>query len=215
MTTKLCRPVLINTEQPVKIGSIMKYIKYSSFHDDDIDKPVGSLTLNKNHSVIKSNECWQHQQLILISLDPNEKIIKNDKYYSTIHKQIFKCVHNEQYFENEYKIITTQEQLSPEYIQQFVKEYNTNSVKDIEIEMQEEYSLRYYTPAGGIECCDKYNIYFKPKLINGFINIITNTKSQILYTEEEVNILFNRYNEFIAHHEPKYWQQWFEKNKKK
>lgn len=38
---------------------------------------------------------------------------------------------------------------------------------------------------------------------------------QGMYTEEEVNILFNRYNEFIAHNEPEKWQEWYEQNKKK
>lgn len=76
------------------------------------------------------------QQLILISLNTDEKIEVGNKYYSTIHNQIFECINNKQYFENEFKVIATQSQLSPEYIQQFIEEYNKDEVKDVEIEME-------------------------------------------------------------------------------
>ena len=34
------------------------------------------------------------------------------------------------------KVIATQSQIPPEYIQQFIEEYNKGEVKDIEIEME-------------------------------------------------------------------------------
>ena len=36
-----------------------------------------------------------------------------------------------------------------------------------------------------------------------------------MYSEEEVKQMFNRYNEFIAHHDPKEWQLWIDKQFKK
>lgn len=38
---------------------------------------------------------------------------------------------------------------------------------------------------------------------------------QGMYSQDEVDTLFKRYNEFIAHHEPEEWLDWIEKNKKK
>jgi hypothetical protein len=35
------------------------------------------------------------------------------------------------------------------------------------------------------------------------------------YNEEEVKLLFNRYNEFIAHHDIEEWQGWIDKQFKK
>lgn len=69
------------------------------------------------------------------------------------------------------KVIATQNQLSPEYIQQFIKEYNNDTVKDIEILMEE--SCCDNKVNGGInspDCCHKHII--QPKLTNGFITII-------------------------------------------
>lgn len=35
------------------------------------------------------------------------------------------------------------------------------------------------------------------------------------YSEEEVKLMFNRYNEFIAHHDCEEWQDWIDQQFKK
>ena len=98
------------------------------------------------------------------------------------------------------KVIATQPQLSPEYIQQFIEEYNKGEVKDVEIEM--EWTL-------GNEEDDNQNLIpvLVPKLTNGFITI--GKKEPILYTEEEVKSLFIEFNPSLS------TLDWFNKNKKK
>ena len=40
-------------------------------------------------------------------------------------------------------------------------------------------------------------------------------QQEISYSEEEVKLMFNRYNEFIAHHDLEEWQPWINKQFKK
>lgn len=49
---------------------------------------------------------------------------------------------------------------------------------------------------------------------NGIIEGIE-FQQKISYIEEEVKIMFDRYNEFISHHEPEEWQPWIDKQFKK
>jgi hypothetical protein len=69
-----------------KIGTIMKSTKLSSLHDDDIDKPIGSLIRNKNHAVTESNEYWRAQHLYILS---NEEIKEGDWVYDKVLNIIF------------------------------------------------------------------------------------------------------------------------------
>lgn len=136
------------------------------------------------------------------------------------------------------KIIATQEQLAPEYIQQFIEEYNTNSVKDVEIEIEEElweaatFDNKYIHSTK--EAClhfIEFQVYglknslkqlqpSTPRLINGFVNIINNSKSQILYTENEVsNLIFKLKEQIISEYKAQLTNidilEWFQHNKKK
>ena len=40
-------------------------------------------------------------------------------------------------------------------------------------------------------------------------------QAKTMYSEEEVKLMFNRYNEFIAHHDLEEWQPWVNKQFKK
>lgn len=121
MKTKLCRPVLVESKELPNIGDIVK----SKFNDIHI------LTKNDTKSYIKT---ITKQQLILISLDPDEKIEVGDTLIDIRDNKLFKI---ERILTNHYesgvmsyqksycrKVIATQSQLSPEYIQQFIEEYN-------------------------------------------------------------------------------------------
>jgi len=220
MTTKLCRPILIESK--------------------NLSTTKGQLCLNGNYLFTARESDNVHplkpQQLVLISLDPNEKIKINDKFIyketfldgtvktrqdfikynwilTTCNKEDLPYIERALYGINSkkgisgiYKVMTTQEQLSPKYIQQFIQEYNTNSVKDIEIEMRIIFEP-YYKDTEVLN------------LKNNFVNIITNTKSQIFYTEEEVSdLLFKLQKQIISKYSAQFTNinivEWFEKNKK-
>jgi hypothetical protein len=128
-----CMVMLLPTEK-AEIGTIMKSIKLSSLHDDDIDKPIGSLVLNKNYSVTKSNDYWQAQHLYILSSD---EIKKGDWYIddtSTVRKAV---TDDKDYWDrrpNYFKIISTTDsslglpQPSPQFIQKYVELYNRGEV---------------------------------------------------------------------------------------
>lgn len=198
MNTKLCRPILLKTKELSNLikENITNKLKLSSFNNPLL---------------------WENQQLILISLDPNEKIREDDLYYfsksNSIHKHLGSTSFNRLHYDVDkcFKIMALQEQLPPEYIQQFIEEYNNRNVKDIEIEMR-----IIFEP------------YFKDteilNLKNGFVNIINNSKPQILYTEEEVKILLHKYDDeigsfgrdgYYSSSFPEATTEWFEQNKKK
>jgi hypothetical protein len=40
-------------------------------------------------------------------------------------------------------------------------------------------------------------------------------QAERMYNEEEVRLMFNRYNEFISHHDIEEWQAWIDKQFKK
>ena len=61
------------------ISTIMKSIKLSPLHDSEIDKPLGSLTLNKNSNVKSSNEYWEAQHIYFTLPQSNLDISKIDE----------------------------------------------------------------------------------------------------------------------------------------
>ena len=65
---KECDVVMLTTDK-AELGSIMRYVRLSPLHDDSIDKPLGSLVLNKNFAVTTSNIYWQSQHLYILSDD--------------------------------------------------------------------------------------------------------------------------------------------------
>jgi hypothetical protein len=66
-------------------------------------------------------------------------------------------------------------QIPQSFIEHFISEYNKgNVISKVLVEVKETYNIRYYTPAGGIECAEKYNIKYKFKLNkNNEISILT------------------------------------------
>ena len=67
------------------------------------------------------------------------------------------------------KVIATQPQLSPEYLQQAISEYNNGGMKDVEIEMEE------YTDGNGMYRNGKL---FQPRLTNDFVTIVNTMKAE-------------------------------------
>lgn len=209
MKTKLVKPVLVDSE----IANIYKCRTGG----------LGYKEVATSYTVE-----GQGQQLILISLDPDEKIEEGDicyyenylgggKFlviytkYGTYHKLNTDLI--KQYGTIEggitpleqdiFKVIATQDQLSPELIQQLIAEYNNSCMQDFEIEMEEDKSNLcdcYYTKyckstqlAPGVKCRDIK--HYKPKLNNGFVCIVK--KEPITYTEEEVLERLNNLNDLL------------------
>lgn len=181
MKTKLCRPVLVESKEHNKLR---------------LDNN-GKLTFEPHiQGLSYSGLIHTYQQLILISLDPDEKIEVGDKYLVELFKitgesvglQLEECrqidniwinnfdVVSTRHISNCKKVISTQSQLSPEYINQFIEEYNKGEVKYVEIEF-EEY---------GTIMKDFKDINFRPKLTNGFITIVTNS-DKILDTIDDTS----------------------------
>lgn len=108
----------------------------------------------------------QPQQLILISLE-EEKIEVGDTFYDTYSKNmgIASVNFGKVGDDTSKKVIATQSQLSPEYVQQFINEYNKGEVKDIRIEMIEKIHNHY----SGANAQWKELL---PKLTNGFVTIV-------------------------------------------
>jgi hypothetical protein len=61
--------------------------------------------------------------------------------------------------------------------------------------------------------------YIGYKISNGNFEFsvvpFTEPKPERMYSEEEVRLMFNRYNEFISHHDIEEWQAWIDKQFKK
>jgi len=94
----------------------------------------------------------------------------------------------------------------PQIPLQFIEDYcKTGDINEIYIEM-EEYIVQPYF--GNIK---QYND-IRIKLDSNNCVIIHLVKDS--WNRKEIEILFNRYNEFISHHEPNEWQDWINKNLK-
>jgi hypothetical protein len=136
----------------------------------------------------KSNFNVIPQKLILISLDNEDKIYIGDDYYSSTLNIIFNAysdsiVKSSNESLNCHKVFATQSQISAEYIQKFIEEYNTGNIKDIEIVMVDNnpnnQELLYNNEHGEYFFEDVVNekiktvfLKYKPKLTNGFITIV-------------------------------------------
>jgi len=223
MKTNLCKPVLIKGDKSfLYLHSGKLYNNRTTMHIPD-GKQIPL-------------------QLILISLDSDEKIEDEDKY---IHKQnnvyrILECISNVLPMDAK-KVIATQSQLSPEYIQQFIEEYNKGEVEDVEIECPQCKEWGYINSCRK-DCNQKF---LQPKLTKeGFVTIVKEkptyqqiidtcggeesfckltgiTKELITYTEEEVYNLFENYRVYINELSSNVRTSkiklsiWFEQNRKK
>lgn len=159
---KLCRPILVVTNKK----------------DTNLFKKHNILYYTKG--MITSGGSIQAYELILVSLDPDEKIEVGNKCIK------FGNIYKGGYIEHIYspvdfafpeidfkKIIATQSQLSPEYINQFVEEYNKNKINNIEIEMIDNGYEVDMEGVGGMDWGDTcWNSKIEPKLTNGFITVV-------------------------------------------
>ena len=187
MKTKKCRLVLVESEENTGITL--------------------GINITKN---IPGAMRGQNYELILISLE-NENIEEKDLYF--VDNGIKRVV------------IATQSQLSEEYIAKFIEQYNNGKVDDVEIEMQEwnkakmpKDFLKYIEPGCGLPIiAGSEEVYYKPKLTNKFVTIVTivEKKEPILYTEEEVYALYKATCERLTNSFISYDIRWFEQNKKK
>ena len=161
MKTLLVRPVLVPTKDTESILVI----------DDN----------SRRLHICKPNEAaWGHQQIVLVSLDPNEKIEKGDlhirfhngKVGSNIDNSPIEWCHKYKYK----KVIATQDQLSPDHIHKLVDEYNNGEMQNFEIEM--DWIL-------GDKEDENQNLIpvLQPKLTNNFITIVEK-EHNIPYPEE-------------------------------
>lgn len=92
-------------------------------------------------------------------------------------------------------------QPSQSFIEKYVEEYNKgNIITEVMVEYEDYW----------IGVCHSLDVAYRPKVSKD--NTITIKKLKDSWTREEVKILFDRYNEFIAHHEPEEWNKWIEEN---
>lgn len=169
MKTKLVRPVLVESKE---FTNIVKLLADTISYTTTQNIPGG-----------------KYYQLILISLDLDEKIEVGDKYFDSNLKLIKTALKVSLKEEVDFQdrvyydrwlctkltdcrnIIATQSQLSPDLINQLVAEYNNEGMRDFEIEMVE---------CGAIYPELKDNTYseytatclFKIKLTNSFVTVV-------------------------------------------
>ena len=162
MKTKPCRFILLSSKEKALKGDIIKVIE------------TGKLSI----SAIDNN--WNPKmELILISLDPDDKIEFGDIFYNDLFNMFDVLIESNVIDDNileilnenkhNHKVIATQKQFSPKHICEFIQQYNKGEVKDVNIEM-EEIEVEDYTDTT-VDMYDQ-DVEYKPKLINGFINII-------------------------------------------
>jgi len=134
------------------------------------------------------------QLLIIIS---DDKIKEDDWLYSKSHNKVFKCTNEddlEHYSGELSKVIasshkkTTPKCWIPEsFLNAYSKAYNQDSpIKEVALEITEDFDLEYYTPAGGIECAKKTNKRVLIKTREDKSVIIHKNKT---YSEEEVKAI--------------------------
>ena len=220
MKTKLCRPVLVEDK---KIHQDFPQNEYRDYLSLLIPKHPGASPILSLFRQANFTNKINPQQLILISLDPDEKIEEGDSWIGhkigeiekesklvLITPENRKSILHHVVKSNFGKVIATQDKISPEYIQQFIEEYNKGEVKDVEIEMitmNEGHNKPEDYPFQEIDI---------PKLTNGFITIIEKSniekqadlveeiafenlkvKEPITYTEEEVLEYLNSLNDLL------------------
>lgn len=79
-------------------------------------------------------------------------------------------------------------QPSQSFIKKYVEEYNKgNIITDVLVEYHNNYDLHYYTPPGGIECCDKTDSW--ETKVNSKDNTITIKKIKDSWSRNEVKYL--------------------------
>jgi hypothetical protein len=223
MKTLLVRSVLVESKEVTNLWSYKgRRLYYDQANFNDEDETI-------------------YYQLILISLDPDEKIEEGDLKYGCgrLEKQDAFRYENTTIIGTIIwrKVIATQDQLSPELINQLVSEYNNGGMQDFEIEMFHDWSTEI---EHGLDPITDSTFTVKPKLTNGFVYVAENPVFGILndpkvngvdyentpvpdyppiYTEDEVNLLFHKYLDdhsvLNTHRNHAIMDVWFNENKKK
>ena len=200
MKTKFCTPTLVEIKSENTLNSDRKHL---SLFDGKLYNPF------KN----------RYYDLILISLDDNERIDVGDKYFDSEVGYVDVLRDGELPMSYDKKVIVKEKQIPLKYLNQFIEEYNKKGeVKDVEIEWQTDWNKETIMCMEGYgDNPDKFPFEPKPKLTNGFITIVYKTKEPIYYTEDEVKNLCskswlkqpNTTNMLVE------FNTWFDKNKKK
>lgn len=159
MKTKLCRPILIPQDKAIWsnclwLGRTSGQLNLDHFYDHD------------PQALYPIDNSMLPQQLILASLDPNEKLENGDLVFDPIGNRISNIQQISSKGENfgAKKVIATQDQLPLEYIQKFVEEYNGGKMKNVEIEMILQHDLRTSNKSK--------EFILIPKLINRLVTIV-------------------------------------------
>lgn len=247
MKTKLVRPILVETKNKSRICHLsQKGKEFNDLRFLGVEAPIILDSIN--------------YQLILISLDPDEKIEVGDTcYLDYVHRHepdknpikiftgqitnsLYHFTDGSSYFPVTIKkVIATQDQLSPDLINQLVAEYNNGGMQDFEIEMEEYDHDEEWSDIGGAYETFKVRL----KLTNGFVTVVDtviekplddyikkkhsqdrcmgfidgyNTRKSeepISYTEEEVYKLFKKSCERLTNRFISSDIEWFNENKKK
>lgn len=112
MKTKI-RPIMVETTEASQLYTIKGILLFEEY-------PTKSVNVG-------------NKQLILISIDPDDKIEVGDKFYNQDLQLIGELIVTNTY-KNIFKVIATQSQLSLEYISKFIVEYNNGCVQDMDME---------------------------------------------------------------------------------
>lgn len=172
MKTKQCKPALVEKKELPHFGDLCFSPRY-----------IGKILIFGNFENSYQDEC-KKQELILISLDPDDKIEEGELVYIDLaeNSRITKVISLEgkhpiynidieegcAQLTSLKKIVAIQSQLSPEYRMQFIEEYNKGEVKDVEIEL--EITVKTVKNNGWLYETTEH----QSKLTNGFITIVQN-----------------------------------------
>ena len=213
MKTKLVRPILVPQNKAtwpncIWLGRISKQLHLDTSYNDN------------PRSIDPIDDSMLPQQLILISLDPDEKIEVGDWFINEqIEGGIALWQHNGEIKPNSNprKVIATSDKsvnapfggkdifnfpfIPNTYIHQFIKEYNNGEIKDVRIEMEKhidqhpDWKPSYNNPD------DPPTISFwLPKLTNGFVTIIEPEKE----THSDIVLDHNNFWDNPTQPEPKH-----------
>lgn len=157
MKTKLGRPVLVESKEKLAAGQL-------------------AILDNKLITVMSEFQIFaKPQQLIMVSLEPDEKIEVGEYYIHRYdnHSEMVQNTSGRSYG-GKPKVIALQSQISPEDIQRCIDEYNGGEMKEVEIEM-EAVPNEFDNPITNPEGLENFEgSKWELKLTNGFINIINN-----------------------------------------
>lgn len=170
------------------------YLFYHLYFLSDEEIKEGDWYVNKHSQVLKYSLCQDLFHVIGQDLfHVKGKIIATtDKSLTSINPE-----------EDDGRILLPQP--SQQFIEKYVEAYNSgNPITKVMVEYEEYAEGSYGLSNGEPLILERLKISKE--------NIITIRKVKDSWSRDEVKTLFNRYNEFIAHHEPEEWKEWIEEN---